>query len=122
MPYILEEIRYNLELENSHPSFFTFDVLTNLDGDKRWLSVPYELYFEWVMKENESLGKYINQPKFKNLRQVIKDLIDLEFDFNESITKYIHAFYTYKIFKSLPTYNPDKFFEQDDDDDIAGMF
>lgn len=121
MAYTIKELRDNIELEEDNPSFCTFDVLTELEGESKWLSIPYDLYFDWASQNNDSLAKYINKPEFKNHHDIISDLIELGFSFEESMLNYIENFYTRSVFKKLPTYDPDKFFgfmEEDDDDEI----
>lgn len=120
MAYTIKELRDNIELGEDNPSFCTFDVLTELDGERKWLSIPYDLYFDWASQKNDSLAKYINKPEFKNHHDIISDLIELGFDFEESMSNYIENFYTHSVFKKLPTYNPDKFYDflEDDDDEF----
>lgn len=111
MAYKLIEIRENSNLEQNSPSYYTFDVLTELDGEMKWLSIPYELYFQWVEENNENLYNYIKKINFKNDIQIIKDLEELGFNFGESLLGYITKFYSESIFKKLPTYDPDKLFD-----------
>lgn len=118
MSYNLIEIRENSSLENSNPSCYTFDVLTELDGERKWLSIPYELYFKWVEQSNKKLDDYIKKINFENDVQIIKELEELGFNFAESLLVYITQFYSPNVFKKLPNYDPDKFqdFFEDDDD------
>lgn len=122
MPYELKEIRDNIELDKDSPSYCTFDVLTELEGEKKWLSIPYDLYFDWASKYNESLAKYINKPEFSDYHKVIEDLLELEFDFKTSLLEYITDCYKERVFKKLPGYNPDKLFGFDDDEDDDEIF
>jgi hypothetical protein len=120
MAYQLIEIRENSNLEDDNPSCYTFDVLTELDGERKWLSIPYELYFQWVEQSNKKLDGYIKKINFNNDVQIIKDLEELGFNFALSLSEYIHQFYSESIFKKLPNYDPDKFFDYDffeDDED-----
>lgn len=122
MNYKIKELRSNTELNYNDPSFCTFDVLTELDGESKWLSIPYELYFEWSSQNNSGLAKYINKPEFKTHKDIILDLNELGFDFKESMLDYINNFYSKNIFEKLPTYDPDKFYglleDEDNDDEI----
>jgi len=122
MPYTLKEIRDNIQLHKDNPSYCTFDVLTELEGGRKWLSIPYDLYFEWTSKDNEKLSNYISKPEFFDYHKVIEDLLELGFDFEKSLLKYITACYKETVFKKLPGYNPDNLFDSDynddDDDDI----
>jgi hypothetical protein len=115
MTYIIKELRDNVDLDIKNPSFGTFDVLVHLDDNTKWLSIPYELYFEWSSKNNEKLMNYINQPKFTNFHQVIRDLKDLEYDFEKYLLQYIEKFFSPQIFKNLPSYNPDSIFGEEED-------
>jgi hypothetical protein len=121
--YKLIEIRENSNLEQNNPSYCTFDVLTELDGMMKWLSIPYELYFQRVEENNKNLYNYIKKINFNNDIQRIKDLEELGFNFGESLLEYITKFYSENVFKNLPTYDPDKlfdhnFFEEDDEDEF----
>jgi hypothetical protein len=109
MAYRLIEVRENSNLEHDNPSCYTFDVLTDLEGERKWLSIPYELYLKWVEQNKKKLDNYIKKNKFNNEIQIIKDLEGLGFNFSESLSEYIHQFYSENIFRKLPTYDPDKF-------------
>jgi len=122
MTYTLKEIRDNIQLDRDNPSYCTFDVLTELDGESKWLSIPYDLYFEWASSDNENLSKYINKPEFFDYHKVIEDLLELGFDFKTSLLKYITSCYRASVFKKLPGYNPDNFFELGDDEDEDEIF
>lgn len=120
MAYQLIEIRENSNLEHDNPSCYTFDVLTELDGERKWLSIPYELYFQWVEQSNKKLDDYIKKINFDNDVQIIKELEELGFNFAASLSEYIHSLYSESVFKKLPNYDPDKFFDHDffeDDED-----
>lgn len=122
MPYKIIEIRDNSNLDRDNPSFYTFDVLTELDGERKWLSIPYELYFQWIEKTDAKLTGYIKKINLKNEVEIIKNLVELELDFKETMISYIQTLYSEIVFKKLPTYNPDKFFDhylfEDGEDDF----
>ena len=121
MGYTIKELRDNIGIDKDHPSFATFDVLTEYKGDTRWLSVPHELYFPWALMDSQTLQDYIEKRNFKNWEDAIKDLTELEYDWLTQMTKYIEKYYPKKEYEILPRYNPDKLngqLEFDDDDDI----
>lgn len=110
MIYKISEFRTNTYLEKSHPSFYTFDVLTELiaEGEEKWLSIPYEMYFEWVLINNEKLTEYIKKREFHHHLELIKDLEEIGFNFEKSVAEYIHKYYPPQIFIMLPYYFPDE--------------
>lgn len=111
MSYKILEFRDNSQLKEEHVSFYTFDVLTELEGEKKWLSIPYDLYFDWIKENNKNLQSYIENNKFKNLIHIIIDLKELDFDFKKSLLDYISFFYSKSIFKKLPEYDVDNLFD-----------
>ena len=109
MTYKILEIRTNTGLEKSHPSFYTFDILTNLnsENEEKWLSVPYEMNFEWLFQNNDKITKYIAKREFLHHIHLINDLEEIGFKFEESLLEYINKYYPEKIFIMLPYYHPD---------------
>lgn len=119
MPFIVKEFKDNVGLDVSNPSYYTFDIYAELDGTSKWLSVPYELFFPWIIRESKTLEKYIDNHKFKNWEDVILDLNSLDYNWNKNLAAYIEKFYHKKLFDILPTYCPETFddLHNDEDDD-----
>lgn len=114
--YNILEIRDNTTVNWKHPSFGTFDVntqLTNTDIEK-WLSIPHELFFEYLKFCNPSLHSYVDKQNFDNWEMAICDMISIGYDFEEDITKYISVHYNPFTFKILPSYDPDFVFDDMD--------
>lgn len=123
--YIIKEIRDNVGISKDNPSFSTFDLLVDLNGVVKWISVPHEIYFPWAIKDSEKLEKYLEKNNFDNFEQAISDLTSLDYDWNKQLTRYIDKCYPKKLFNILPEYFPDgtkdnkkdKFdFDEDDED------
>jgi hypothetical protein len=111
MIYKILELRKNIDLNKNHPSFYTFDVLVTLikENEEKWLSVPYEMYFEWVLKNNKKLSKYIEKREFAHHLHLLSDLDEIGFKFEESLMEYINIYYPENIYLMLPCYYPDEF-------------
>lgn len=108
MGYKVKEIRDNVGISKDHSSFSTFDVLTELDGNSKWISVPHELYFPWALMDSKKLQEYMDKKDFKNWEEAIKDLTELDYDWTAQMTRYIERNYAKRQFPALPYFNPDK--------------
>lgn len=108
--YRIVEIRYNIDVDLKHPSFGTFDVLTELVRTQRrkWLSIPHDIFFDYVTSNDENLNSYIDSHNFHTWTDVIEDLESIGFDLKEKILGYIHTWYSEQNFVTLVEYNPDE--------------
>lgn len=91
-------------------SYATFDVKLTLatGGPVKWVSVPHELFFEYLICCNPNLYDYIeNFLKGEPTEIVVYDLLDLGYDFEPDLLQYIEAKYSKEVFKILPSYDPD---------------
>ena len=107
--YTLRELRLNETIELSHPSLGTFDVrIYNADLDvEKWVSIPHELFFDFIEKHDGSLYNYIHMREFSNWEEVIIDLLSIGFDFKQYILDYVTACYSKFTFECMPSYDPD---------------
>jgi len=115
--YVIKELRLNEDKGAGHMCFETFDVLVKYKDTVKWINFHYEDYFCWVINENSNLQAYIAKKKFKTWTAALKDLSELEFDWEANILKFIEANYRKEIFKSLPQYNPDPYSDESDFND-----
>lgn len=107
------EIRDNVHLINdvNHPSFGTMDVQCTNGLDIKWISIPYELLFEFICNSDQELKSYFD--KFHTFEPFIEHLYDIGYDLDDQIYKYIESSINDFIFTQLPTYNPDYLAEFD---------
>ena len=115
--YKIKELKNNIDVDIKHPSSSTFDILTEYNSNLRWLSVPHELYFQWALLNSKPLELYIESKNFLNWEAAINDLIELNYDWNTEMGKYLDEKYKKKHFLLLPEYSPDSFEDDFDDDD-----
>lgn len=120
--YTVIEIRNNIDLKREHKIFATFDILAQLDGTKKWISIHYDTFFTWALLDSESLQRYIDGKNFPSWKEVIIDLTELDYDWNKQMERYMDSYYSKKLFLVLPEYNADNLnpfisFDGDDDDD-----
>jgi hypothetical protein len=108
--YRIVEIRYNTDVHLKHPSFGTFDVSVELTRTHRrkWLSIPHDLFFDYIATTDLQLADYINAHDFPTWADVIDDLESLGVDLQEQLLLYIHTWYSEQTFVSLVEYNPDE--------------
>ena len=119
--YTVKQVRDNVTVHPTHPTAGTFDVLAEYNSDVRWISVPYDLFFKWALSNSKTLELYIEKHKLKTWEDIIKDLNELEYDWNANMVKYMDKYYAKRLFKLLPQYNADnlgdKFMNDFDEDD-----
>lgn len=116
--YSILEFRDNIGVHVSHPSFGTFDIRVKLiETDLiKWVSIPHELFFEYLKNCNPSLHEYVDSRNFFTWEDAIADLYELGYSFNQDILKYLTAKYSKFIFNTMATYNPDFIVNKDYDD------
>ena len=115
--YIVKEVVDNISVEQSHPSWGSFDVLAEYSSNSRWINVPYDLFFKFILLESEALQIYLDKHNFKNWEEIIKDLNELEYDWKVNMVKYMDRYYSKKHFNLLPRLNIDSSLNKFDDDD-----
>jgi hypothetical protein len=105
------EFRDNINLTDNHPSFGTLDVLCTSGLNDKWISVPYELLFDFIFTTDPALKSYSD--KFETYELFIDHLYDINYNFNDQVVRYIDSTLNDYIFDELPTYNPDYLAELD---------
>ena len=116
--YRILKFRDNVNVHISHPSFGTFDLNVELvsTGLVKWVSVPHELFFEYLQTANTSLHSYVENKNFFTWEDAILDLYELGYSFEEDMLKYLQVKYSKFIFETMANYNPDFINESGDYD------
>ena len=110
--FVIQEYRLNTVttgVTHLSPSFGTFDVHVLLEEDnlEKWVSIPHELFFEYIKVSNSSLHSYVESNNFDTWELAIDNLDGLGYDFGEAILKYIEVSYSKFVFRSMTDYDPD---------------
>ena len=109
-------LRENTDVTLQHPSFGTFDVKVELidTGLSKWVSIPHELFFDYIKNCNPSLYDYVESNNFVTWEDAIDDLYELGYEFETDLLKYFKVNYPKFIFETMADYNPDYFITNDD--------
>jgi len=101
--YKILELFENTDVTHHHPSFGTFDVKVELidTGLVKWVSIPHELFFEYIKNCNPTLYQYVDSNNFVTWEDTIDDLYELGYEFEPDLLKYLEVNYSKFIFESM---------------------
>jgi hypothetical protein len=93
-----------------------FSVLLSCDGEKKEVSLPYDLFLEYIEKSDANLSAYLN--KLSDFDKIFTELKEFGWDFQKAIEGYINDNYNPETFSEIETFDglKDDFDDWDDED------
>jgi len=93
-----------------------FTILLSCDGEKKEVSLPYELFLEYIEKNDPNLSAYIS--KLSDFDEIFTELKEFGWNFEKAIEGYINDKYSSETFSEIETFDglKDDFDDWDDED------
>ena len=91
----------NLDIDVNDPSYGTFDVELEYNGEEKNVSIPYELFLDFVYDKIPAFKSYSNSSNIEDMVDILKDAIEIGVDLKEWCEKYVSVHYTPEIFDKL---------------------
>jgi len=80
-----------------------FSVLLSCGGEKKEVSLPYELFLEYIESNDPNLSAYIS--KLSDFDEIFTELKEFGWDFQKAIEGYINYNYNPETFSEIETFD-----------------
>ena len=109
--------QFNRKVEKDQYEFsdFDFTVVGEYSGTKKTISVPHDIFIEFIKNSDEKMDAYLNYESIEDLDKVLDVLKGFNWDFAGTINKYINDVYTPSEFEDLEDDELSEWDEQDQD-------
>lgn len=117
MKFILEFAKFNNQFtivkdRNKNPmidygfdetdeNYNFFDAIVDFQGEEKKLSIPHDLFIEFLKEDDKNLGKYLDDNNIEDIGDVLNTLEDFNWNFSETLEKYINKYYTPEIWDEM---------------------
>ena len=71
-----------------------FKVLVESEGVERLISIPFDIFIDFIKSEDVKLGEYLNTSSIVYIDDVFKELIGFGWNFIDSLQSYVNKNYT----------------------------
>jgi len=71
-----------------------FKVLIESEGVERLISIPFDIFIDFIKSEDVKLGEYLNTSSVVDIDDVFKELTGFGWNFIDSLQSYVNKNYT----------------------------